>query len=249
MGRLPYMQETPPRAWGRGPITYMSPIEGRNTPTGVGKRRQGGGFCEAGWKHPHGRGEEFVGEEHIGVELGNTPTGVGKSFSSPGNVRRNRKHPHGRGEEALPTLSEVPDSETPPRAWRRGRAIQHDRLARRNTPTGVGKSPRPSLLESVQQKHPHGRGEEVSRFFVFCFKLETSPRAWGRAIHPDERNLPVGNTPTGVGKRAHSSFKQFEYYSIFFSFVKEPGSVCADFSIISCSPDMDVKSFAGMPFA
>ena len=79
--------------------------------------------------------------------------------------------------------------------------------------------------------------------------LETPPRAWGRGRCWRAGSRIAGNTPTGVGKRAHSNFKQFEYYSIFFSFVKEPGSVCADFSIISCSPDMDVKSFVGMPFA
>ena len=99
------------------------------------------------------------------------------------------------------------------------------------------------------EKHPHGRGEEILCAVSSAIKQETPPRAWGRG----KGRLPFmqfyGNTPTGVGKRAHSNFKQFEYYSIFFSFVKEPGSVCADFSIISCSPDMDVKSFVGMPFA
>ena len=139
------------------------------------------------------------------------------------------KHPHGRGEESNITGRKNHLQETPPRAW--GRVFCE------------------SSTEKVQGKHPHGRGEETSGTCRCCTIMETPPRAWGRAANAVRIDPASGNTPTGVGKRAHSNFKQFEYYSIFFSFVKEPGSVCADFSIISCSPDMDVKSFVGMPFA
>ena len=207
-------------------------------------------------KHPHGRGEELHKPLRVLPCLEtpprawgrvlfvvlyprpprNTPTGVGKSRSKNTFTSRFQKHPHGRGEEGNPVPELARFWETPPRAWGRGRAIQHDRLARRNTPTGVGKRPGGQNAQKTNWKHPHGRGEEYYAGAETKRTGETPPRAWGRVFC---RRPPVrqgGNTPTGVGKRAHSNFKQFEYYSIFFSFVKEPGSVCADFSIISCSP-------------
>ncbi len=160
-----------------------------------------------------------------------------------------RKHPHGRGEELRARSSSTSKLETPPRAW--GRAVE-TRISGGidgNTPMGVGKRYCGRVLNAARWKHPHGRGEEECPCKRGRLFQETPPRAWGR-VDVNERSIKCRrNTPTGVGKRAHSSFKQFEYYSIFFSFVKEPGSVCADFSIISCSPDMDVKSFVGMPFA
>ena len=93
----------------------------------------------------------------------------------------------------------------------------------------MGKTSQTGSETSSTPKHPHGRGEDFFGGNNVRFKL--------------------GNTPTGVGKTAHSKFKWLRYYNTFFPFVKELGSVCADFSIISCSPDMDVKSFVGMPFA
>ena len=159
------------------------------------------------------------------------------------------KHPHERGEELHYCYITVALLETPPRAWGRVNAPCVQAMSNGNTPTGVGKSVIAKHNGKNSQKHPHGRGEEGQQSAPRRKALETPPRAWGRVACSVEFNVEVGNTPTGVGKRAHSNFKQFEYYSIFFSFVKEPGSVCADFSIISCSPDMDVKSFVGMPFA
>ena len=183
------------------------------------------------------------------LSQGNTPTGVGKSATLGNVADTRRKHPHGRGEEGFASATGVATPETPPRAWGRGidSASNYPRV--RNTPTGVGKRPCANGNPRVCRKHPHGRGEETSGTCRCCTIMETPPRAWGRAANAVRIDPASGNTPTGVGKRAHSNFKQFEYYSIFFSFVKEPGSVCADFSIISCSPDMDVKSFVGMPFA
>ena len=99
------------------------------------------------------------------------------------------------------------------------------------------------------RKHPHGRGEDLLISLIVEGYQETPPRAWGRHENSDKYFSHDRNTPTGVGKTAHSKFKWLRYYNTFFPFVKELGSVCADFSIISCSPDMDVKSFVGMPFA
>ena len=113
----------------------------------------------------------------------------------------------------------------------------------------MGKTIEDHSMCDTGEKHPHGRGEDhICKNNRFC-KPETPPRAWGRLCALKLKIHDAGNTPTGVGKTAHSKFKWLRYYNTFFPFVKELGSVCADFSIISCSPDMDVKSFVGMPFA
>ena len=52
-------QETPPRAWGRLPVSSVSQLAAGNTPTGVGKTAF---LVQQGLrkkKHPHGRGEDF----------------------------------------------------------------------------------------------------------------------------------------------------------------------------------------------
>ena len=220
-------------------------------------------------KHPHGRGEETASDVVTALSEetpprawgrvvqnlnqnrrpGNTPTGVGKSRAGLFGKPNTWKHPHGRGEETASIKSCTTCAETPPRAWGRAAIIHLILKMDRNTPTGVGKRSSRYSGAHYTEKHPHGRGEEILCAVSSAIKQETPPRAWGRVCAGRYRAGHCGNTPTGVGKSAHSNFKQFEYYSIFFSFVKEPGSVCADFSIISCSPDMDVKSFVGMPFA
>ena len=154
---------------------------------------------------------------------------MGKTSTHSGNTIPRGKHPHGRGEDPLMSIQNRADGETPPRAWGRDCVTDFALSELRNTPTGVGKRCRHPRKPCAGWKHPHGRGEE-SRLAFDTYRRRR-------------------NTPTGVGKRAHSNFKQFEYYNTFFPFVKELGSVCADFSIISCSPDMDVKSFVGMSFA
>ena len=154
---------------------------------------------------------------------------MGKTIEPIPQLIVTQKHPHGRGEDS--------------RDWKTGIS------ASGNTPTGVGKTIRHILHDVREQKHPHGRGEDCRGCNAGSPISETPPRAWGRLIVNLANPLTAGNTPTGVGKTAHSKFKWLRYYNTFFPFVKELGSVCADFSIISCSPDMDVKSFVGMPFA
>ena len=221
------------------------------------------------WKHPHVRGEEIQllshaitvletpprawGREHalivvVGL-VGNTPTCVGKSRTRTTPALNLWKHPHVRGEEYQKSISGDCRAETPPRAWGRVCPEGAAQGSRGNTPTCVGKTIPFSIAFLDMEKHPHGRGEDASSNSRYPANSETPPRAWGRPITIIKASHIFGNTPTGVGKTAHSKFKWLRYYNTFFPFVKEPGSVCADFSIISCSPDMDVKSFVGMPFA
>ena len=174
----------------------------------------------AGWKHPHGRGEDDTallearthnetpprawGRPWRGVERPheprNTPTGVGKTQARRLVRDNGRKHPHGRGEDAPTAMLEALEAETPPRAWGRLRKVLGIWHCGRNTPTGVGKTTGRSTRSSACQKHPHGRGEDQEFASVRNWATETPPRAWGR---PENGALIVeehGNTPTGVGK-------------------------------------------------
>ena len=70
--------------------------------------------------------------------------------------------------------------ETPPRTW--GRLIKHslrDKL-QGNTPTHVGKTLMTVVSVSLNQKHPHARGEDLVRDDTEDGRRETPPRTWGR---------------------------------------------------------------------
>ena len=55
---LPAITETPPRAWGRLNVQHSSVHTLRNTPTCVGKTRDGATIVSMNGKHPHVRGED-----------------------------------------------------------------------------------------------------------------------------------------------------------------------------------------------
>ena len=91
-------------------------------------------------------------------------------------------------------------SETPPRAWGRLRFGNPELRTVGNTPTGVGKTPRAAALALLAEKHPHGRGEDLSDALKLAYQQETPPRAWGRRVERQVGEHYAGNTPTGVGK-------------------------------------------------
>ena len=70
----------------------------------------------------------------------NTPTGVGKTQRHRAKDGTQWKHPHGRGEDGYSKMLLGVTAETPPRAWGRPSASSLAAMARRNTPTGVGKT-------------------------------------------------------------------------------------------------------------
>lgn len=132
----------------------------------------------------------------------NTPTGVGKTWGSGSRGSLAGKHPHRRGEDR-PWKKLAPNcTETPPQAWgRRTHRITTPVLAR-NTPTGVGKTRVWAASPTVQQKHPHGRGEDRHAAGRAYGVIETPPRAWGRRyVRVDDQGV-TRNIPTGVGKTA-----------------------------------------------
>ena len=110
----------------------------------------------------------------------NTPTGVGKTETSLFYCVANKKHPHGRGEDAPHLPSWKTWKETPPRAWGRPSedAVSYSLI--RNTPTGVGKTPDKEQPSFGGEKHPHGRGEDLTKTPPWKTWKETPPRAWGR---------------------------------------------------------------------
>ena len=73
-------------------------------------------------------------------------------------------------------------------------------MAKRNTPTHVGKTGEGEGQGQPAAKHPHARGEDEKAKASGRLEKETPPRTWGRLV---SRNVLVGafrNTPTHVGK-------------------------------------------------
>ena len=130
----------------------------------------------------------------------NTPTGVGKTGQYVKGRRFREKHPHGRGEDTTVFLTQGRLSETPPRAWGRRDSTGPVADDKGNTPTGVGKTFLEYMNKRLNQKHPHGRGEDAILFLVLLQTEETPPRAWGRPAQFGQGIERAGNTPTGVGK-------------------------------------------------
>ena len=69
-----------------------------------------------------------------------------------------------------------------------------------NTPTDVGKTCAPQRTADNEQKHPHGRGEDISVRGGCVAPIETPPRTWGRLSLSRLAVASFGNTPTDVGK-------------------------------------------------
>lgn len=130
----------------------------------------------------------------------NTPTYVGKTGTGNPALLKTWKHPHVRGEDECPEPLKSVVKETPPRAWGRPFARKSVTEEVRNTPTCVGKTSRGDFYVTVEQKHPHVRGEDNVYEPKLVKSTETPPRAWGRPakdVHPSGAG---GNTPTCVGK-------------------------------------------------
>ncbi len=56
----------------------------------------------------------------------------------------------------------------------------------------------------MNQKHPHGRGEDPVGMSGMNRISETPPRAWGRHLQKGIIRERSRNTPTGVGKTLFS---------------------------------------------
>ncbi len=175
-----FSMETPPRAWGRQALLRCFVVVLRNTPTSVGKTRDGKcGDCRA-WKHPHERGEDEVAPASSRLRSETPPRAWGRHFNTPEIVTGDGNTPTSVGKTASVSRMVLQNSETPPRAWGRRKCDPSTWGHRGNTPTSVGKTRIVSLSRYSRQKHPHERGEDEARKVeIVCF-IETPPRAWGR---------------------------------------------------------------------
>ena len=135
----------------------------------------------------------------------NTPTGVGKTVGQEVDTLLSEKHPHGCGEDLAGMASCSRMLETPPRVWGRRHGGATARLGRRNTPTGVGKTPQKDRYRDHHRKHPHGCGEDAISMPMSTVSGETPPRVWGRQTLLSWFFLSIRNTPTGVGKTSCSA--------------------------------------------
>ena len=87
-----------------------------------------------------------------------------------------------RGEDTSGRLEAHPQEETPPHAWGRPDNTTHLIHRFRNTPTCVGKTIVANLVAVIAEKHPHMRGEDVTRLYRRNEDEETPPHAWGRLV-------------------------------------------------------------------
>ena len=177
--RLFGVLETPPRTWRRLPRTAPRATGVRNTSTDV---------------------EKTIEESSTLAVGGNTSTDVEKTRTRRLRVRSTRKHLHGRGEDLFGSASSNKWMETPPRTWRRHHGQRSWRPSGGNTSTDVEKTPLPYPYNHSQQKHLHGRGEDLAYVVRLIVPPETPPRTWRRPFTKESLVKRLGNTSTDVEK-------------------------------------------------
>ena len=124
------------------------------------------------------------------------------------------------GEDRSVATTSSGTAETPPRVWGRRVTASGLFMRSRNTPTCVGKTPRPKLITFAEKKHPHVCGEDSTCPMRSSDGSETPPRVWGRQIPLPARTERGRNTPTCVGKTG-------PLRPSYFSFKKHP-HVCGE---------------------
>ena len=172
--------ETPPRTWRRLTGCGVERLALRNTSTDVEKTSITPAITLATEKHLHGRGEDVLeGDRRSGgletpprtwrrqkisafkfEGLGNTSTDVEKTSARVYSAAASKKHLHGRGEDIFDGAGKNWSRETPPRTWRRQKALQHQTGNEGNTSTDVEKTSGETPANQGNWKHLHGRGED-----------------------------------------------------------------------------------------
>ena len=213
----PLNVETPPRVWGRPPVSVSRWQGNGNTPTCVGKTDDMRTIMEFSRKHPHVCGEDppipqarsspretppRVWGRQPGSSAGknsrrNTPTCVGKTFRHGLFSLLCRKHPHVCGEDysCLSCFQAV--EETPPRVWGRRCVPPLNTMSLGNTPRVWGRLYALTPY-SMRGETPHvwgrqpaddGAGGDVEH-----------PTCVGKTIRQIAQSPSIRNTPTCVGK-------------------------------------------------
>src|SRR5438067_1230425 len=84
-----------------------------------------------------------------------------------------------RGEDDSADADDSPSEGTPPHAWG-GRHVGARRSpAARNTPTCVGRTGSGTVTVSLDEEHPHMRGEDTTIACAAGTIAGTPPHAWG----------------------------------------------------------------------
>ena len=153
--------------------------------------------------HPHGRGDNFLQRQpdpHGGGSPPRawgqfppaparstwrrfTPTGVGTIAGAPPRLTRCTVHPHGRGDNRWGAAKIDALHGSPPRAWGQCARAAAVPVRRRFTPTGVGTIVARGINAPSRPVHPHGRGDNVTRYARRAVSVGSPPRAWGQFAH------------------------------------------------------------------
>ena len=213
---------SPPRAWGRFQTAQRSRLNGRFTPTCVGKMcarhptaprncgspprawgrfRAGGKDSEKQTVHPHVRGEDGKFDERNHARTRFTPTCVGKILVQTSFTQSAAVHPHVRGEDQKQGRRRAYCRGSPPRAWGRCIASSNSPAHRRFTPTCVGKISRSTSCNYCPTVHPHVRGEDAASDSAVPLHIEVHPHVRGEdLIVPRNRCHPCGSPPRAWGR-------------------------------------------------
>ncbi|KWX02922.1 hypothetical protein LI90_3971 [Carbonactinospora thermoautotrophica] len=216
----PGRNDSPPRAWGgRRRCGGCAPSRGL-TPTCVGRTRTRPPFVWSRPTHPHVRGEDrgqrcrrrhygdsppraWGGPGHRRSGIGwerLTPTCVGRTAFSQPSPYRWATHPHVRGEDSTKGARTIMANDSPPRAWGGQARVVVPALARRLTPTCVGRTVAPFAKKRSLWTHPHVRGEDSLRITPVRERDDSPPRAWGGHPGHSAARQGLGLTPTCVGR-------------------------------------------------
>ena len=119
-----------------------------------------------------------------------------------------------RGEDLDGAAGAVAVGGAPPRAWGGRRSASADVVAKRSTPTCVGRT-QPGQASSVgAAEHPHVRGEDVIFSLKGVLADGAPPRAWGGRVPGPAHLRRVRSTPTCVGRttpRPHAGPRSAEH--------------------------------------
>ena len=89
---------------------------------------------------------------------------------------------------------------SPPRGWGKLVEVIGIIAPERFTPTRVGKTPKPSVVDQARAVHPHAGGENLTKCLAKLAQTGSPPRGWGKQAERrrelDDRRF----TPTRVGK-------------------------------------------------
>ncbi len=133
-----------------------------------------------------------------------TPTCVGKTPSATQTDSQSAVHPHMRGENDVSTATVKYIYGTPPHAWGKHDARQHERFLLRYTPTCVGKTRSARNFLVHVEVHPHMRGENWQSANILTAGLGTPPHAWGKLPDRRPRNQLHKVHPHMRGENDHS---------------------------------------------